>query len=104
MLPRFARRSMLALTLVVIAVVLMPTPSMAQQEGGVTAIRAGRLIDAEAGTATADQVILVENGRITTIGDAATVTIELNDVNLKRVDALREGHGLFPERFCLAGW
>ncbi len=75
MLPRFARRSMLALTLVVIAVVLMPTPSMAQQEGGVTAIRAGRLIDTEAGTATADQVILVENGRITTIGDAATVTI-----------------------------
>jgi imidazolonepropionase-like amidohydrolase len=75
MLPRFARRSMLALTLVVIAAVLMPRPLVAQQEVGVTAIRAGRLIDPEAGTAAADQVILVENGRITTIGDAGAVTI-----------------------------
>ncbi len=75
MLPRSARRSMLVLALVAIAVVLMPPSLMAQREVGVTAIRAGHLIDAEAGTATAGQVILVENGRITTIGDAGTVTI-----------------------------
>ena len=75
MLPCFARRSMLVLALVAIAAVLMPPSLMAQQEVGVTAIRAGHLIDAEAGTATAGQVILVENGRITTIGDAGTVTI-----------------------------
>ncbi len=75
MLPRSARRSMLVLALVAIAAVLMPPSLMAQQEVGVTAIRAGHLIDAEAGTATAGQVILVENGRITTIGDAGTVTI-----------------------------
>jgi len=66
---------MLVLALVAIAVVLMPPSLMAQREVGVTAIRAGHLIDAEAGTATAGQVILVENGRITTIGDAGTVTI-----------------------------
>jgi len=66
---------MLVLALVAIAAVLMPPSLMAQQEVGVTAIRAGHLIDAEAGTATAGQVILVENGRITTIGDAGTVTI-----------------------------
>ncbi len=75
MLPCSARRSMLVLALVAIAAVLMPPSLMAQQEVGVTAIRAGHLIDAEAGTATAGQVILVENGRITTIGDAGTVTI-----------------------------
>ena len=41
----------------------------------VTAIRAGRLLDAERGTVTANQVILVENGRFTRIGAAAEVQI-----------------------------
>jgi imidazolonepropionase-like amidohydrolase len=36
--------------------------------GQVTAIRAGRLVDPEAGTVAANQVILVENGRFTAVG------------------------------------
>lgn len=65
----------LFVVVVLCALALTPGVVVAQQEVGVTAIRAGRLIDPEAGTATADQVILVENGRITTIGDAGAVTI-----------------------------
>lgn len=44
-------------------------PAVAQ----VTAVKAGRLIDPETGTAAANQIILVEGGRITAVG--ATVTI-----------------------------
>ena len=61
--------------LILSVVFLLPPALVAQQQDEVIAIRAGRLIDAEAGTATAGQVILVESGRITTIGDAGTVTI-----------------------------
>src|SRR5581483_12412596 len=35
----------------------------------VIAIRAGRLIDPEAGTAAANQVIVVQDGKITAVGD-----------------------------------
>jgi imidazolonepropionase-like amidohydrolase len=51
-----------------------PAPA-APWQGEVTAIRAGRLIDPEAGSAAADQVILVQDGRITAIGAAGTVAI-----------------------------
>jgi imidazolonepropionase-like amidohydrolase len=40
-----------------------------------TAIRAGRLIDPEAGTASTNQVILVEGGKFTVVGPAASVAI-----------------------------
>jgi imidazolonepropionase-like amidohydrolase len=39
----------------------------------VTAIKAGRLVDPEAGTAAADQVILVEGGKIRAVGPALQV-------------------------------
>jgi len=60
-----------------VALILVPAAqaTAAPQQGEVTAIRAGRLIDAEAGSATANQVILVQDGRITTIGDADAVDI-----------------------------
>lgn len=54
---------------------VLPASMVVAQQGVVTAIRAGHLIDAEAGTATADQVILVQDGRIASIGDAGAVTI-----------------------------
>ncbi|HET9275919.1 MAG TPA: amidohydrolase family protein [Gemmatimonadales bacterium] len=44
---------------------LAPPPIAAAQ---VTAIRAGRLVDPEAGTVTAGQVILIENGKFTAVG------------------------------------
>ncbi len=55
------------LVLMSLLLVAVPAPSFAQ----VTAIRAGQLIDPEAATATPDQVILVEDGRITDVGDVA---------------------------------
>jgi len=75
MVPVPVRFRSLLIVVVLCALALAPGVVVAQQEDGVTAIRAGRLIDAEAGTATANQVILVENGRITAIGDEGTVTI-----------------------------
>jgi imidazolonepropionase-like amidohydrolase len=53
-----------AFVLLVGAVALAPS----SVSGQVTAIRAGRLVDPEAGTVAANQVILVENGRFTAVG------------------------------------
>jgi imidazolonepropionase-like amidohydrolase len=51
---------------VLLAGALLLAPSSAP--GQVTAIRAGRLVDPEAGSIAANQVILVENGRFTAVG------------------------------------
>jgi imidazolonepropionase-like amidohydrolase len=53
----------------------------------VTAIRAGRLVDPETGTAAANQVILVENGKFTAIGPgvaipAGVTVIDLSDLTV----------------------
>jgi imidazolonepropionase-like amidohydrolase len=40
----------------------------AQASSPVTAVRAGRLIDPETGTASANQILLIQNGRFTAIG------------------------------------
>jgi len=53
----------------------------------VTAIRAGRLVDPEAGTVAANQVILVENGKFTAVGPdvaipAGAVVIDLSDLTV----------------------
>ncbi len=57
---------MTRLTLGLAAVLTLTTPvDMAAQ---VTAIRAGRVVDPDAGTTSASQVILIENGRITAVG------------------------------------
>ena len=75
MLAAIERFRPLVVVVVLFVAAVVPGAVEAQQQAGVTAIRAGRLIDAEAGTATADQVILVQDGRITTIGDAADVSV-----------------------------
>jgi len=53
----------------------------------VTAIRAGRLVDPEAGTVAANQVILVEGGKFTAIGPGLTIpsgaeVIDLSDLTV----------------------
>jgi len=53
----------------------------------VTAIRAGRLLDPEAGTAAPNQVILVENGKFTAVGPdvpipAGAAVIDLSDLTV----------------------
>jgi imidazolonepropionase-like amidohydrolase len=55
---------------------LFLTVALADASAQVTAIRAGRLVDPEAGTVAANQVILVENGRFTAVG--ANVSIPAN--------------------------
>ena len=45
------------------------------------AIRAGRLVDPETGTAAANQLIVVENGRISRIGGAAPANMETIDLS-----------------------
>ncbi len=65
---------------------LLPALTAAQQES-VTAIRAGRLVDPETGTATENQVILVQGGRITAVGadvaiPAGAEVIDLSDLTV----------------------
>ena len=86
-----------------IAVFLLVMPAIAQQQrtpppaapAGAIAIRAGRLIDPEAGTASTNQTILVQDGRIAAVGDNVAVppgaqTIDLT--NLTVLPGLVEAH------------
>jgi imidazolonepropionase-like amidohydrolase len=54
----------------------------------VTAIRAGRLIDPETGTAAANQVILVENGRFTAVGSNVAVPAGAEVIDLSALTVL----------------
>ena len=57
-------RSRILASLLLLALAALGTPVSAQ----VTAIRAGRVVDPDAGTAAENQVILIEQGKITAIG------------------------------------
>ena len=70
--------------LTVAAAVLLLPPAAAQ----VTAIRAGRVVDPETGTAAANQVILVENGKITAAGANVTVPRGATVIDLSRATIL----------------
>ena len=56
--------------------------------GQVTAIRAGRVIDPESGTASANQIILVEKGKITAIGGEVAVPAGATVIDLSRSTVL----------------
>lgn len=84
--PTPARRNPRAAGLTaLLALVLLLLPLQAAAQ--VTAVRAGQLVDPEAGTAARDQVILVEDGRFTAVGgdvripDGAEV-IDLSELTL----------------------
>jgi imidazolonepropionase-like amidohydrolase len=73
---------------VAIAVALCAVPGA---QGGsqppaqkVTAIRAGRLVDAETGTATANQIILVEGERIRAVGPSVAIPPNAEVIDLSR--------------------
>lgn len=62
-----------------------------------TAIQAGRLVDPEAGTATPDAVILVEDGRFTAVGTGVEIppgaeVIDLSDLTV--LPGLADAHNL----------
>jgi imidazolonepropionase-like amidohydrolase len=54
----------------------------------VTAIRAGRLIDPEAGTAATNQVILIEDGKFTAIGPNVTIPAGATVIDLSGLTVL----------------
>ncbi len=54
----------------------------------VTAIRAGRLIDPETGTAATNQVILIENGRFTSIGANVSIPAGAQVIDLSELTVL----------------
>src|SRR6476619_2791779 len=53
-----------------------------------TVIRAGQLVDPATGTATANQTILVENGRITAIGAALPAPANAQVIDLSKLTVL----------------
>lgn len=68
----------IAAVLFALSLVAIPAGSAAQ----VTAIRAGLLVDPDAGTAAAHQIILVEGGRITAVGTALAIPAGATVVDL----------------------
>ena len=62
-------RSRILASLLLLALAALGTPASAQ----VMAIRAGRVVDPDAGTAAENQVILIEQGKITAIGGNVTI-------------------------------
>jgi imidazolonepropionase-like amidohydrolase len=76
------RQLLLLFTLAFVA--LLAAPAAAQ----VTAIRAGRLIDPDAGTAAANQIVLVENGRITAVGGHVAVPAGAEVIDLSALTVL----------------
>ncbi len=78
------RPRLLALVLLLLPHSLAAQAVTAPDTGQVTAIRAGRLLDTETGTATENQVILVRAGKIVAVGGDVAVptgarTIDLSD-------------------------
>jgi len=69
-----------AVQLLLLALVLDVTPVVAQ----VTAIKAGRVVDPDAGTVAQNQVILVEGGKITAIGGDVKVPSGAKVIDLSR--------------------
>jgi imidazolonepropionase-like amidohydrolase len=62
-----------------------PPPAQAARA---TVIRAGRLVDPAAGTAAANQSIVIENGRITAIGASPQIPANAEVIDLSRLSVL----------------
>ncbi|MGH7552879.1 MAG: hypothetical protein ACREMQ_07595, partial [Longimicrobiales bacterium] len=75
-----ARARAAAITLMV-AALMLPGATL---HGQVTAIRAGQLLDPESGNLAANQVLLVENGRIKAVGPQVTIPSGATVIDLTR--------------------
>jgi imidazolonepropionase-like amidohydrolase len=73
------------LLLLLLAALAFASVSVSAQ---VTAIRAGRLVDPEAGTAAENQVILVEGGKIKAVGRGLNIPAGANVIDLSRATVL----------------
>src|SRR5262245_25380705 len=63
-------------------------PPVQQPQSRATVVRAGRLIDPATGTAAANQIIVVQNGRITAIGANATAPAGAEIIDLSKLTVL----------------
>src|SRR5206468_3782831 len=79
-----------------IVLLSLAAPSIAQQQrvappippGSAIAIRAGRLIDPDAGTAAANQVIVVQDGKITAVGGNVAIPPGAQTIDLSQQTVL----------------
>jgi imidazolonepropionase-like amidohydrolase len=81
MISKFVRQSLALLSL---CLILFLIPTQAQT----TAIRAGRVIDPETGKVEGNQIILVENGKITAIGSGLAIPAGATVIDLSRATVL----------------
>lgn len=75
-----------AVLLVFALLCLAPAPEAAQST--VTAIRAGRLVDPDTGTATTDQIILIAAGKITAVGHDVAIPSGATVIDLSKASVL----------------
>lgn len=66
----------------------VPAPAQPQPAPQVTAIKAGRLIDPEAGTASANQIILIEGERIKAVGANVAIPAGATVIDLSKLTVL----------------
>ena len=67
---------------------LLTGAALAAQTAGVTAIRAGRLLDPEAGVVRPNQVILIEGGRIRDVGPDLAIPAGATVIDLSKMTVL----------------
>jgi hypothetical protein len=58
------------------------------QSGAITAIKAGRLIDPETGTATTNQIILIQGEKITAVGPNLAIPVGATVIDLSKLTVL----------------
>jgi imidazolonepropionase-like amidohydrolase len=74
---------------VIVLLLLMSTAGIAQSPtSSITVIRAGTLVDPESGTATANQTIVIENGKVTAVGSGLPVPKGAAVIDLSRYGVL----------------
>ena len=83
-----SKTTVVALALAVVMLALAPVPEAAPLQAGVTAIRAGRLIDPDTGTVSTDQVILVAGGRISAVGRNLAIPTGATVIDLSQASVM----------------
>ena len=88
MLKRLSMAAAIATALGSAVLAAQQPANPAQPASKVTAVRAGRLINPETGTAAANQIILVRDGKIAEIGPAVAIPAGANVIDLSRLTVL----------------
>ncbi len=83
-----SKSTVVALVLAAMVGALTPLPEAATLQSGVIAIRAGRLIDPDAGTVATGQVILVAGGRISAVGSGLAIPTGATVIDLSKASVM----------------